>query len=379
MKKVVLFLLDAFRSDYLSKENTPFLSELASKNCYVKSIIPSFGFCERTEIFCGVDMIESRYFGAFKLDPENSPYRRYKALLFVLSKIETVFNSIIISKLIRRFIWLIVRRAQYGFYPFMIPLDQLHKFALSEDGQNNLIENSANSLFKILAPVYQGTSTSMSSSVIKSDKARIDEARGALDGNCRLIPVYISELDRLGHLFGPESAELRAALKVLDKNLEEFFEYSRHRKDLLMVFCGDHGMSKVTKYINLMPVISSVEKTSGKKIDYFLDSTSLRVWSKDMAVMSDLCMELQAFHEFGGVHNQSAIDADFLWVCKEGVVIYPDFFNKSKVSGMHGYIPNRVSNFGMMISNSNLLKFYDSKPLTWVYDHIIEELSDEKK
>ena len=49
--KIILFLLDAYKGEYLSKSNTPFLYNLSKKGKYIENIIPSAGFCERTEIF----------------------------------------------------------------------------------------------------------------------------------------------------------------------------------------------------------------------------------------------------------------------------------------------------------------------------------------
>ena len=48
--KVILVLLDACRGDYINSDDTPFLARLSEEGRYYKYLVPSFGFCERTEI-----------------------------------------------------------------------------------------------------------------------------------------------------------------------------------------------------------------------------------------------------------------------------------------------------------------------------------------
>ena len=57
-KKFIFILLDAFRSDYINSNNTPFLNSLKEKSIYYKQVNPSIGFCERSEIFTGKKSLE---------------------------------------------------------------------------------------------------------------------------------------------------------------------------------------------------------------------------------------------------------------------------------------------------------------------------------
>ena len=136
--KLVLILLDACRHDYIDKDQTPFLYNLASKNKYYQKIIPSYGYCERTEIFTGKKSLNLGLFTSLGYDPKNSPYKNY-FLLYFLDKIEKFFKLNIISKLIRRFIWLIYKNRDFTYFPAKIPLNLLKFFALTEDGKDNFI------------------------------------------------------------------------------------------------------------------------------------------------------------------------------------------------------------------------------------------------
>ena len=87
--KIVLFLLDAYKEEYISKSNTPFLYNLANEGKYIEKIIPSAGFCERTEIFFGLKPNESGFFTAIGFDPDNSPYKRSRMLTFIGFRVMT--------------------------------------------------------------------------------------------------------------------------------------------------------------------------------------------------------------------------------------------------------------------------------------------------
>ena len=136
---VILILLDAFRGDYLSQENTPYLFDLSKKSTYVKRIKPSFGFCERTEILTGKDSIESGYFTALGFDPQRSPYKKFRKILLVFSLIESVIFFSLLKKILRRVFWLIFGGISGTFFPFNIPFKDLHLYSLTEDGENNQI------------------------------------------------------------------------------------------------------------------------------------------------------------------------------------------------------------------------------------------------
>ena len=79
----ILLLLDAFRSDYISKNNTPFLYKISKEGFFCPSVEQSYGFCERTEILTGLRANESGFFTAVGYDPINSPYKNIKWLNFL--------------------------------------------------------------------------------------------------------------------------------------------------------------------------------------------------------------------------------------------------------------------------------------------------------
>ena len=386
--KVVLVLLDAFRSDYISKKNTPFLHNLAMNNIFYEKLIPSFGFCERTEILVGLTPLESECFTAFGFNPSASPYREYKNLFIFLDGVESLLKIKIFSKIIRRLLWIYFRGKKDSFFPFNIPLKMLPTLCLTEDGHRNHIENNNLSIYKIARNVFDEASTSMSKYLNGDDLHRLDQIIENINSDHDFFPLYISELDVTGHEFGPFSPEVYRSLRKVDSLLKDFYEKLLARsQNLTIVFCGDHGMTKVSKKINILKEISQFEKETltSKKFRYFVDSTMCRFWVKNLKNSEIKSLKekiLQSYSEYGFFVDRTKYrfhgipDSDFygdlIFICHEGILLSPDFFNSENkhIKGMHGYEPKNINHYGFGIVASYHNKqahFKKVTPLTEIY------------
>jgi predicted AlkP superfamily pyrophosphatase or phosphodiesterase len=387
-KKMILILLDACRSDYISDETTPFLSKLAKNNLYYKSLKPGFGFCERTEILVGKEPLESGYFTAIGRDPEKSPYKNYRFFFKILGWIEEKLQSIFFSKVLRRLIWEVAHRKEGAFYPFRIPLGSLSNFCLTEDGKNNLISYSGDSIYNIVNNVFFAATTSLDSNLRGSDQKRLNLVVSALDKDFDFYPIYISILDSVGHKYGPESLEMKKSLMQIDRELNTFYKkVTSGPHNPAVVFCGDHGMSTVTSSINIKNAIDGLKMLDSAPVivDMFLDSTMARFWLKGKSVdeFNILKTHLELVFKGEGVlinrenYNDYYIPdldlyGDCIWICEEGVIISPDYFNPKdkRILGMHGYTPSETKHNGCCIISGKDFSdatFLDCEPLTDVY------------
>jgi predicted AlkP superfamily pyrophosphatase or phosphodiesterase len=405
--KVVLFLLDAFRYDYLSEENTPFLWSCQKQGKYIQRIIPSAGFCERTEIFTGLKPNESGYFTAIGYEPDKSPYRNdllVKALgigEIFLEKIQTVLPlsglNIFYKKVLLRFF-----RKNFSanrLKPYQIPFYLLDKLNLTEDeydhhqGSNMLPESIFLSLKQKGKIFFYNAFTGLGVPNNGTDLDRLELALQAFkEDDYSLTPIYISVMDSKGHQHGPHSPEIITCLKQLDTLLEKYTkEFLNHDPSTNFIFLGDHGMSEVTKIIDVKEHIQKLLSNRGYKYrkDYifFLDSTLLRVWFLNDYTKDDVRKVLEEdnyLNDNGVVINQQIANqysipypdkkyGDFAWWAKEGRLIFPDFFhNQYPLKGMHGYMPDVLSAqgtciiFGKDVPNSELEKM----DLSALYDII---------
>ena len=376
-------LMDAMRSDYISKNTTPFLWQCGRGGEYYQRVIPNFGFCERTEILTGQTPKESGFFTALGYNPDQSPFRKIDNIKY-LSIMQSVVPNInipilpkggnlpnICRKLINRYI---IKKVHIS--PQNIPLHLLPYWSLTEDAIDHrdpkafqvpsileLLDSAGKKYFydafTALNLPFSGTDFDRLNMVLKHKKS----------DNAEFYLIYVSSPDYFGHEFGPESIEIVEANKELDSTLKGFTnDLMKFDPESNFIFLGDHGMAEVTKYIDLEKHILNVAKQNNFKIEkdflYFLDSTLVRMW-----FFNDHCK--QVFISFfkkslelndNGVLIDKLIAerenipwgdkryGDLLWWANTGVLIFPDFFHREKkYKGMHGYDVSLKENNGFCI------------------------------
>lgn len=387
--RVVFFLLDAFKEEYISEENTPFLYSKAKEGKHIARIIPSAGFCERTEIFFGVRPDESGFFTAIGFDSENGIYRNQK-WLGLFSWFERLLSSIVFriwkSKFntFSRYFQKVLQRVYFKFFgkreklkPYKIPFEFLPYFTLTEDQYElNSIEKIGGkaSLFKIVEAqkkeTYFDAFTSLGSVSGGTDTDRMRLAVNASkDESYGFFPIYINVADYVGHHSGPNSNELKIALRKLDAELKENVgQMVEHDPKCQFVFLGDHGMTQVAKTVDvrmkILEISTKYKLIPRKDFVFFLDSTLVRLWflsPKAERIFKRYFTEDPFFVDNGEIISEELAKkysipvndrryGDILWWANEGILVFPDFFHNDKaLSGMHGYKPDTQSTYGTCI------------------------------
>ena len=162
--------------------------------------------------------------------------------------------------------------------------------------------------------------------------------------------IKFSALDGLGHRHGPDLEQLGPALQALDSQLAELIEIlqSAYTADPIdIVVLSDHGMSQVEQVIDVRKVMRRIEQLAGRDLLYFLDSTTIRIWSPSArvrAAAADMLAELPGLRVLTSDDRRAlripddSATGDVLAACDEGAVVFPDFFRKESAPlGMHGY------------------------------------------
>jgi len=387
--RVVFFLLDAFKEEYLSEENTPFLYQKSKEGLHIKKLIPSAGFCERTEIFFGLKPNQSGFFTAIGFSQENGAYRNRRVMRFfgwIEKKLsffvylawkrgKNNFDSLIQKVLIK------VYFKFFGSYeklkPYKIPLSFLKYFNLTEDAielhEQDTI-NGKESLFKIVKDLgfhtFMGAFTSLGGAPTNTDLERVNLAIEAskLKTN-HFIPIYINTVDSIGHEFGPNSKALKVKVRELDSMIESSVDnFLKNDPETTFVFLGDHGMTEVKKNIDVKMHILDIAKKYKLKIEkdylFFLDSTLMRMWfcsNKARKIFEKELKTNKFFTQNGDIIDKETAKkynlpiederyGDISWWANEGVLIFPDFFHNYKpLMGMHGYRPDTQSTYGTCV------------------------------
>lgn len=407
LMSTILVLLDALRHDCLDANSTPFLWKCAMEGEYYQRVVPSIGFCERTEILTGMNGAESGYLAAIGFAPSDSPFAKTRGLT-ILHLIEASslrlmrFMPAGLSNRIRRRLRSLPRRyfrkRGISMAPYQIPYPWLKYFALTEDHQDLRKPGafSQESIFDLLLQNqkthFYDTFTALG--MVTPHRTDRDRLRAVIDdiGCCPkdLYLVYVSIPDAFGHRLGPDTEEYRCELQKMDSLLEQFVNRTEEvSPENTYLFIGDHGMMTVQEQFDAGSEISDLLRRSGLKIGkdviYFLDSTMTRLWAmskKAKSVLPESLHRSAAFAERGQwVHEDSARRhrirwpdrryGDHLWIANPGVLVYPDFFHQtSPCKGMHGYDPSISESQGVCVRWGSGVEqqMISSIPLTCVFD-----------
>ncbi len=398
----VLILMDAFRHDYLSEEVTPFLFHCSRQGEHYKTVLPSPGYCERTEVLTGLRPRQSGFLTAIGYDPDRSPFSGMKWLRIfewiergILSS-SRLFGKSFSQRLYRYYkirMKRFLRRRSSGMSPYEIPVSLLPYWSLTEDRIDHR-EDRAFPTASILSLVdkkggtyFYDSFTALNLPANGADQDRLHMALAEIRNRPHdLTLIYVAAPDHFGHKYGPQSDELKRALRQMDQDLKDFTEtFQQHIPGSNFVFLGDHGMATVTQSFDAGEHLNQLAGSLGLKLKrdyiYFLDSTLMRVWFLSDRAKRDFAAAIQAsqpFRERGVFVDEALAEkhhipwpdsryGDLLWWTHPGVLIFPDFFHKTdRNRGMHGYDPDLPESQGMCIVYGDGIQpqTVDSIPLT---------------
>ena len=361
-KSVLYIVADAFRSDYLEPQNTPFLCSLAEKGTYVKKLRPNFGFCERTEMFTGTRPDENDFFTALTFGDEGSAFAKCRADISLLSLFD--WKTKFLRRYIRRFFrdWFSkVRKVSQPVYE--IPLKLLPLITLTEDVRD--LQKPGWSNTETIFDVVRETGKSFYFDTFASLTMKMSTDDDRTEHLCRVFPesdydfylAYIGDGDGTGHQFGPSSEEAIKMTRRVDDRIKKiahaFFESFPAGKILVI---GDHGMLEVVSIIDMdrkiMRIASSADLRLRKDFDYFLDSTLTRIWFRTAKAENAFSSAFEKDHEINANGKIITRDlaaslhipfpgcryGDLMWMANPGILIFPDFFHyRRPCRGMHGY------------------------------------------
>ena len=362
---IIYILVDALKGNYITKSEMPFLHQLSSdkNNYYCNKLIPGFSFCERTEIFSGIEHKDSNFFTAIGKDDKNSPFRNFSIVLYILHCVELILAkvSIKLRNIFRKIINKIFIFLGFKLQCYNIPLKDLRKYRLTEDFidirnvkfQNNIFLNIKKRKLSLL---YDETFTSLVPTKNYSDIERLNCSLDNLDKDIHFI--YIGIADQMGHEYGPESKIFNNELQKLDSILKSYIEKINNNQKNTIILNGDHGMRSVSFNFNARKHILKLFNQRGYKededFDFFIDSTIFRIWNLKNAnfsfIESDpLLLEHGIFYNEIKSNEFKNLYGDLIWVINHGGLIFPNFFQQYPVKGMHGYIPKGNDDYGMAI------------------------------
>jgi predicted AlkP superfamily pyrophosphatase or phosphodiesterase len=328
MKKTLLVFVDGLQFD-IAVERLSIL-----KNANNSRVIPGIGFSNNIypEMLCGKNPDEIGYFN------EWSPVKfNAKRLPFYLRWLDLFRGSLYINAGIRKIILRKILNLNFSNIPFKyahyFKPQGSHKF-------RDLI--GGNILHEYDFKIYDAAEVS-GKKFLQRDSFVIDQLSKNMSNENYLLSLI--DLDSVSHVRGMKSNDFDQHIKMLDNKLTVLFEAftSLNSENEIYLF-SDHGMCDVTRVVDF-DIEHKFGRMNESKYLYFIDSTYLRVWVKDLDLMEDFCEYLEN-QEFGELLSESQRSefgltnrefGDLIFRGKEGVMFVPNFYGGRANKAMHGY------------------------------------------
>ena len=354
MKTLILWI-DAFRPDYISKENTPFLYKL-SRRYGIASIKPSFGFSQA-----------SWYTGLY-------PKEHGELCIFNKNKSKTsVFFLKFLPKFLRGYVYNLSRYLLgKDFSVPIINLDQMSKFSVT---RNKSYHHHYE--IKTLFDHFRKNKTSYLMYywpiLVKNDKSKLTLFTSGRDisktkkfiklvkkNSCDVYFFKLSELDSFGHSHGPKSDMIKIKLREQDFLVERILKKFNLEKDNVLIW-SDHGMLEVKGLIDL-------EKALPKSnyYDCLTESTTAKLWFDNEEIKNEVLSKIKKV-KHGHILSKEELKKfkiDFkttenfeeIFLADPGYLICPNVFQSKPIKGMHGYDYSQKGELAFLISNNRTVK-----------------------
>ena len=343
--------VDALRHDYVNEADMPFLNSLASKGAYA-NIIPPFGFEPDGAYLTGTypEIYEGGVHFIYNEGKEVIPFTKF--FPGYLDKL-----NIYVQYPFRKFLEYLIKHngrtdcIKKQPYVSQIPFKFLKYFYFNEDlfpfdenfGKNapslyDYIKRSNKSFFYASYPQIPSDANSIKNYLINNFHGQVD-----------FLFLMISDLDKIGHDYGPNSNERKKCAKLVDDTINEIYNYLFTFYDEIdFIAFGDHGMVGINNYIDFANILKGLPLIIGKDYFYFLDSTFARFWflnNKAEKTIYDYLKNLDS----GTIVTEKDKNAykinyknrkfgDLIFWVNDSYMIYPNFWQvRNKKKGMHGY------------------------------------------
>ena len=305
---------------------------------------PGFGFSVNldAELFAGATADEVGFFNEWTYDPEGSPFPRLGWMGSFLDSCGSVYPM---DRLLHRIMGRLLFRTSLG----NIPFSQLHLFKPTKVAvwDTEFPLPSLFSEFRDLEVVAAHLIPRPAPGIGDRDAAAVAVALHKIRQR-KAVFLYLVDLDRVGHVFGPASPEHRRMIDRLDGWLEQlvrtFCDVSPTGQVVLL---SDHGMAPVRRSVTI-PFRQIAGRSGEDTYVYFLDHTMCRVWSKRGDLLERIRDHL-ARVDFGEIVRDeerrcagfaSRRWGDLIFLLNEGIVFSPSTYGRGVPAGMHGYHPN---------------------------------------
>jgi type I phosphodiesterase/nucleotide pyrophosphatase len=388
---LLVFLVDAFRHDFLDDDVTPNLAAMAAAGTR-RPLQPILGYSDaiRATFFTGRYPDETGYWMEYCYRPTSSPWRgmgRFARLDRCPSDLALRGIKLAASAVANKAV--AGRQGLPHLSLRNIPFSALDRFDFTL-AQPMTAPGCLGfpSIFDVC------TETGRPWAYLDASKARRgSDLLAQLDrvpADVGLIFVYLHQIDMAAHLVGIRSRLFWSRVRSTDGLLGRLHERARDRFGELetMVF-SDHGMSELHQQIGLQDLLAH----PGFPDRFFvaLDATMVRLWFFDPSdrlrqdvreLVATRCPGRFLSDEDRARHHlrfDGRLYGDEIYLLPPGTAVFPNFHSYIKPKAMHAYDPADRDQWGIFIGpTSAACAVSDPVDLTEVTALVTEHLSRER-
>lgn len=359
MKKLAMYVfIDALGWEIYQKYG--FLNDLAPQSRRLKT---TFGFSSAADpsILTGRYPDEHTHWSSFIYDPEASPFKwmKYLAMLppQVFDRWRVRHNLSKVIKLINGYTgYFELYSVPFKYLPYF---DYLEKRDYFVPGGILKTDTIFDWCVQKQIPYYCSNWRHGEDKILLANKQIISEAK------VKFAYVYLPKLDGVMHNHGPFSEATQEKLAWLQDKIENLYAFANKVYDEVSLYViSDHGMAPVTGSYDLIKDINALGLEYGKDYLAFYDSTMARFWffngKAEKVILEVLgrlaCGSVVSAEEMNSMrvsfpHNRFG---ETFFLMNEGLLINPSFMGLKVIPGMHGYHPDAIHSYSIMLSNKTI-------------------------
>lgn len=327
--KVLHILIDAFRSDYINPQDTPFLWSLKDEGVYVEKLFNPGGYCERTCFMTGATPENTDNYFAMALMPVGYARPYY----------EPVFN---------------------------VPPVIRHRLAMTEDQTIDDTEGSfinwttgetIESIYDVMRREGKTWHIEACQALgVRSKKgrtthgSRVIQMINAIEKDCDYYYWQISDTDQQLHYRGTSPQARKSIIRKADADIKTVVtKYREAYPDIALLIGGDHGMSDVRVRVNLDLDYKGFHL--GWDYLYLKSSAAIQFWVFNPRILDVILNDERLLNTGKFIKSPTVRQGDIVWRAHHGILVSPCHFHPANdpIKAMHGWDPMHPEQMGMSI------------------------------
>jgi len=384
---VLVFLIDAFRHDFLSEQHTPNLARLAAAGV-CKPLQPILGYSDaiRATLFTGRQPDETGYWMEYAYRPRQSPWKGFGRLApldrFPSDLAQRGLKLALSATVMKP---LAARRGHAHLSLRAVPFRAIDRFDLTLNEPMTAPKAlGCPSIFDACTAAERPWAY-LDASKVRRGADLLDQV-DALPDDVGLVFVYLHQIDMAAHLVGIESPLFWRRVRSTDELFGAIQgRLKRRYRDAPTLVLSDHGMSVLTSQTG----IPELTAHPGFPDRFFvaLDATMVRLWYLDDDETLRRELRERVAERFSGHfltpeemarYNLEFTDrlyGDEIFLLTPGTAIFPNFHSFIKPKAMHAYAPEDRDQWGIFIGpDETAARVSDPVDLTEVTALVLDAL-----